>query len=159
MLQKKPTRFTCSWIFSTLFWKKYITLILTLLEWVWQQTRPIFTLNGWDEGHMSTIKRWVLKILNDLVFWLHIHICSFFSLYFYSFQSVISYYTMLTCIVLFIWSHDEKSVTILAPSWSHSLRFLKIIICYFNSSMGEKLNYFFKKYPYQPIFGVRANPT
>lgn len=96
--KKKPTRFTCSWIFSTLFWKKYITLILTLLEWVWQQTRPIFTLNGWDEGHMSTIKRWVLKILNDLVFWLHIHICSFFSLYFYSFQSVI---TILCLLALF----------------------------------------------------------
>ena len=98
MLQKKTTRLTCSWIFSTLFWKKYITLILTLLEWVWQQTRPIFTLNGWDEGHMSTIKRWVLKILNDLVFWLHIHICSFFSLYFYSFQSVI---TILCLLALF----------------------------------------------------------
>ena len=158
MLQKKPTRFTCSWIFSTLFWKKYITLILTLLEWDWQQTRPIFTLNGWDEGHMSTIKRWVLKILNDLVFWLHIHICSFF-FPLLLFILISDYYTMLTCIVLFIWSHDEKSVTILAPSWSHSLRFLKINICYFNSSMGEKLNYFFKKYPYQPIFGVRANPT
>ena len=59
----------------------------------------------------------------------------FFFLYFYSFQSVIT--TMLTCIVLFIWSHDEKSVTILAPSWSHSLRFLKVNICYFNSLGGE----------------------
>ena len=99
MLQKKPTRFTCSWIFSTLFWKKYITLILTLLEWVWQQTRPIFTLNGWDEGHMSTIKRWVLKILNDLVFWLHIHICSFFPFPFIHFNQWLLYYAYLHCFV------------------------------------------------------------
>ena len=155
---KKPTRFTYSWIFSTSFWKKYITLILTLLEWVWQQTRPIFTLNGWDEGHMSTIKKMGIKNTK----WFSILAAYTYLFFFFPlllFISISDYYTMLTCIVLFIWSHDEKSVTILAPSWSHSLRFLKINICYFNSSMGEKLNYFFKKYPYQPIFGVRANPT
>ena len=84
LLQKKHD-ICLAEFFSTSFWKKYITLILTLLEWVWQQTRPIFTLNGWDEGHKSTIKRWVLQILNHLVFWLHIYLF-FFSYIFIHFN-------------------------------------------------------------------------
>ena len=94
LLQKKHD-ICLAEFFSTSFWKKYITLILTLLEWVWQQTRPIFTLNGWDEGHKSTIKRWVLQILNHLVFWLHIYL--FFLFLFILISDY--YYAYLHCVV------------------------------------------------------------